>query len=79
MVPWNEIKEGYGFKPIPREFAKDLACGQCRGEFPTIHLYTTQSLEYDSVASLRRMLDRVREDCWCKFHAHRYFQPQEAT
>ena len=77
MTPWSEIQEGYGFKKIPREFTNELCCQICNGNFPTPHLYTTQSLEYNSVASLQRMLDRVRQDCWCKFHAHRYFQPAE--
>lgn len=76
-MSWKEIKEGYGFKKIPPEFARELCCNICHGNFPTIHLYTTQDMSYDSVASLERMLDRVRKDCWCKMHAERYYQPND--
>lgn len=77
-MSWKKIVEGYGLQRIPPEFAKDLCCGYgccATGNFPTLHLYTTQSLQYDSVQSLDRMLDRVRQDCWCKMHALRHFQP----
>lgn len=76
MTKWEKIKEGYGLQKVPPEIAKDICCcyGCCAtGNFPTVHLYTDQSLSYDSIASYSRMVEKVRGSSYCRMHAEKYF------
>jgi hypothetical protein len=75
-MTWNEIKNGYGLQAVPSEHRRELCCICCaphdngRGK-----LWTTEPITYDgTLKGLNRMLDRLRQNCYCRFHAEAMYK-----
>ncbi len=73
---WQEIKEGHGLEGVPPELRKEMICRMCgvlyRGKLWTDHpigLYTTMR-EYQV------RIDRMRHNCFCRYHAEQMFGPK---
>lgn len=69
MKKQNVLSE-YGFQRVPDHVASNAVCQDCRGEFVNRVLFTQESLiEPKTLKAYYAWFDRVRLNCYCKFHA----------
>jgi hypothetical protein len=73
-MSWKEIVIGYGLVPVPNELVgKEVGCcyPPCvGGDFKNRKLYTDKGIDY---SSYQRMVDRIRNNSYCKMHAMIHF------
>lgn len=73
---WKEIQNGFGLTPVPRELKNEFVCTWCMQ--PARVLYTNQRINYGTNKELRKVMDDIRRNCWCKTHAIQMFdEPEE--
>lgn len=67
---WQEIRDGYGLIEVPAELRQDLGCCMCSGEYANRgKLYTPNSVKYGTIKESKRVLNQIRNDCYCRTHA----------
>ncbi len=80
MSAWREAVIGYGLERVPPDLAADLVCAICGvREHPRYIavLYTTERTATDGTRSgLQRLLERLRQRCYCKTHALQMYGAQ---
>jgi hypothetical protein len=69
MSSWAEIKNGYGIEAVPATLVESLACEHCPPGRKNSKLFTTAPVVCDgTVSGHQHMVDRIRTNCFCKYH-----------
>lgn len=81
---WKEAKEGFGLEELPKELRRDFQCYMCGTNHPG-KLYTDRQIElgytdgtmkdYKKKSDARD--DRLRQNCYCRYHAEQMFGPRD--
>lgn len=83
---WAEAKEGFGLVELPKEMRHNFCCYMC-GYDSKGKLWTDQAISVGKTdGSLRDyqrkyqiMEDRLRHNCYCRYHAESMFGPREES
>jgi hypothetical protein len=79
---WRDVSEGYGLTQVPPELTMHgLSCIMCPPTTKNRVLWTAEPTTYDGTSKgLNRLIDSLRQKCYCKTHAHRmYDEPDEPS
>ena len=75
---WLEVIDGFGLQEVPRGLRGGLQCCMCGSNWPG-KLWTDRSLENKdgTVAGAIKMINGLRSNCYCRYHAESMFGPRE--
>lgn len=76
---WRDLKEGWGLEEVPKTLRREMVCCICAVDHPRDKLYTDRPIgPYATTHEYRLQIDKMRPNCYCRFHAERMFsEPQE--
>lgn len=77
---WEELKEGWGLDEVPHPLREEVGCCMCGDVESKCKLYSEFIGLYNNSGTVREIqiaIDRIRPNCFCRFHAEEMFKERE--